>query len=106
MGGIFSPMEGPEATFEEQDCAPRCELLMNRGRARTARACRVQAEFVIARSHRAFIGTPVFRRAMATKQSRSRQAPCAPLDRVAVARAEGRASLDALSLAMTAKFAV
>jgi hypothetical protein len=39
---------------------------------------------------------------MATKQSRDRRAPYVPLDRVAVARREGRASLDALWLAMTA----
>jgi PAS domain-containing protein len=38
---------------------------------------------VIARSHRAFIGTPVFRRAMATKQSTERGAPYVLLDRVA-----------------------
>jgi hypothetical protein len=45
----------------------------------------------------------VIARSEATKQSRSRQASCVPLDRVATARPEGRASLDVLWLAMTAK---
>jgi len=47
-------------------------------------------------------GGIVIARSGATKQSRERREPCVPLDRVAVARLEGRASLDALWLAMTA----
>jgi hypothetical protein len=39
---------------------------------------------------------------MATKQSRTVQAPYVPLDRVAIACPEERASFDALWLAMTA----
>jgi hypothetical protein len=38
---------------------------------------------------------------MATKQSTGREAPYVPLDCFAIARLEGRASFDALALAMT-----
>jgi hypothetical protein len=56
---------------------------------------------VIARSHRESGRTPVLRRAMATKQSRERRAFYDPWIASAVARPEGRASFDALWLAMT-----
>jgi hypothetical protein len=48
----------------------------------------------------------VIARNVARKQSRSRWEPYVPLDCFAIARPEGRASFDALSLAMTTSFMV
>ena len=50
----------------------------NRGETRAALPSVFAYASVIARSRRAFGSTPVSRRAMATKQSRDRRAPCCP----------------------------